>query len=556
MYVQIPTIIIRILLVLCLLAVPVSFHIEAASRGLILSQPIFEDSEPPTTPAWITATPIVATQIDVMWGVSTDNYELGGYQVFRDAVQVATTTLTSFSDTGLTAGTIYSYTVRAFDSAGNFSTTTNPVATTTPQAATSSPPTPTPTSTSTESSVTTGSGIGRLSVDIEDLTIESQEHSALLSWKTNQYTQYSLRWGRTGSYELGYVATDLFARSHSTSIGDLEPGTIYEYELIAHDKIGRDHLISRGQFQTLSAPDTIAPSNVSDFKAQVIGDAVRLSWTNPDADDLAYVRIVRNFKFYPQEPYNGYIVYQGDGESIMDQEAFIGYERQYYTAFVYDKTGNISSGAILVVTKHGRSVPVTKTPDTHVGMPQNQDTPSNTTESDARASTTTKTPSTGSVQLDMFTFDDIVFIQDGVVLNGPEGSLQADGSKPVTVQVPYEVLPEHLKSIVVTFTHPANDERAFTFLLRINKEKTAYEAVVAPFYEQGLFKVTVAVFDYKDQISKEVTGFLNIVLDPTFSFQKNIFALSPLHIFIICMTLSFVTVSIFYFIIARRRRRS
>lgn len=555
MYVQIPTVIIRILLVLCLLAVPASFHIEAASRGLILSQPIFEDTEPPTTPAWITATPIVATQIDVAWGVSTDNYELGGYQIFRDAVQVATTTLTSFSDTGLTASTTYLYTVRAFDSLGNFSTTTGPVATTTPQAAATSSP-PTPTSTSTESAISTGSGMGRLPVDIEDLAIESQERSALLSWKTNQYTQYSLRWGRTGSYELGYVATDLFARSHSTSIGDLEPGTIYEYELIAHDKIGRDHLISRGQFKTLSAPDTTAPPNVSDFKAQVIGDAVRLMWINPDVDDLAYVRIVRNFQFYPQEPYNGYIVYQGEGESILDQEAFVVYDRQYYTAFVYDKTGNISSGAILVVTKQGRSVPATRVPDTQAGAPQRQDTQSNKAEGNAQASTTTKTPSTGNTQLDTFSFNDIAFIQDGVVLNDAEGSLQVDGAKPLTVQVPYEVLPEHLKSIVVTFTHPANDELASTFLLRINKEKTAYEAIVAPFYEQGLFKVTVAVFDYQDQISKEVSGFLSVVLDPTFSFQNNMFALSPLRIFVICMVLSFITVSIFYFILARRRRRS
>jgi hypothetical protein len=39
--------------------------------------------------------------------------------VFRDGVLVATTTTTSFVNTGLTASTTYSYTVTAFDAAGN-----------------------------------------------------------------------------------------------------------------------------------------------------------------------------------------------------------------------------------------------------------------------------------------------------------------------------------------------------------------------------------------------------------------------------------------------------
>src|SRR4029079_523583 len=52
---------------------------------------------------------------------STDNIGVTGYKVFRGGVQIATTTTPSYSNTGLAASTSYSYTVAAYDAAGNAS---------------------------------------------------------------------------------------------------------------------------------------------------------------------------------------------------------------------------------------------------------------------------------------------------------------------------------------------------------------------------------------------------------------------------------------------------
>lgn len=55
------------------------------------------------------------------------------YEVLRDGVKIATlpSTTPSYNDSGLTAGTIYKYKVRAFDAAGNFSTSDEELVTST-----------------------------------------------------------------------------------------------------------------------------------------------------------------------------------------------------------------------------------------------------------------------------------------------------------------------------------------------------------------------------------------------------------------------------------------
>jgi len=54
-----------------------------------------------------------------------------GYIVRRNGVQVATPATTSFTDTGLSAATTYSYTVAARDAAGNISPNSTSVSVTT-----------------------------------------------------------------------------------------------------------------------------------------------------------------------------------------------------------------------------------------------------------------------------------------------------------------------------------------------------------------------------------------------------------------------------------------
>jgi chitodextrinase len=91
------------------------------------------DTTPPSVPANLSATAVSQSQINLSWSSSTDNVGVAGYKVFRNGTQIGTTTATSYMDTNLAASTTYSYTVAAFDAAGNVSAqSTAAVATTSP----------------------------------------------------------------------------------------------------------------------------------------------------------------------------------------------------------------------------------------------------------------------------------------------------------------------------------------------------------------------------------------------------------------------------------------
>lgn len=79
------------------------------------------DTTPPSVPTGVTATAISSSQITVRWTASTDNVGVTGYNVFRNGSKVGTSATTTYTDGGLSASTTYSYTVSAFDAAGNTS---------------------------------------------------------------------------------------------------------------------------------------------------------------------------------------------------------------------------------------------------------------------------------------------------------------------------------------------------------------------------------------------------------------------------------------------------
>ena len=89
------------------------------------------DTIPPSVPSGLAVTGTTTTSISLSWGASTDSggSGLAGYRIYRNGstIPLASVTGTTYTNTGLTNGTSYTYQVKAYDNAGNESAAAGPV---------------------------------------------------------------------------------------------------------------------------------------------------------------------------------------------------------------------------------------------------------------------------------------------------------------------------------------------------------------------------------------------------------------------------------------------
>jgi chitodextrinase len=170
------------------------------------------DTTPPTAPANLTATAASPTQVSLSWDASTDNVGVAGYKVYRDGAFLASTSTTSYSDSAVQGGTTHSYTVYAYDAAGNISPPSNTATVTTP---TDTQPPTTP----------TGLAGTAVSAGQVNLTWNAASDNVGVAG----YTVY-----RNGSP----IATTSGANTTSYSDTSVASGTTYTYTVDAFDGTG------------------------------------------------------------------------------------------------------------------------------------------------------------------------------------------------------------------------------------------------------------------------------------------------------------------------------
>lgn len=427
-----------------------------AENTFITQVLILGDITPPTTPANLVGVTINQSQIDLDWDASTDNVGVTGYQIFRDGSQIATTSLTVYSDSDLSIDTLYSYYVVAFDAEFNYSSSSN---ITTPDDSTN-------TSRPEESPI-----------EIVEHSIVPEETKVAISIRTNLSSNSTVRWGQTVVYESGYAVSRSYKRDHEIMIDDLLPGTNYRLEVTFERPNNGETLTKTFSFSTKELPDQDPPANVSFFTATKNTDnTLKLQWSNPEAVDFSHVQIFSSDQIFPRTDTDGWFVYRGDGERITDERRLVG--TRYYTIFAYDKAGNRSSGAVAVV-RDGEDI----TNEEGVFLFSK---PSSENKVDDPALTEAYKRFVG-----------VTVRQDRIEVSDGEVSSAIFNTEPATFSIPYDVLPPHLKTIVVTLVPVEKNTKSFSFMLRINKEATEYEATVGPLLTTGLYKVYTEVYDYQ-----------------------------------------------------------
>jgi hypothetical protein len=495
-----------------------------------------QDTEAPTTPTLLSVTPVATSQIDLAWSTATDNFMVSGYVVYQDGTPIATTTLTTYSDLGLTASTTYTYYIQAFDPSFNYSSSSNSIAATTPD---------------NSSSADDGSGQSSGTVVrtvLDELQITPGVSTSTFFIKTARPARFELRWGRTNDFEMGYVVHDHFVDTYKTTLTGLEPSTTYEYEIIGYTPSGIATILKQGQFSTLGLEDIYPPANVSRFMAVSQNDDVALSWQLPFGEEYEYVRIVRSHLGFPVHPYEGAIVYQGRGEHTLDEGILNNYSPVYYTAFVVDAAGNVSSGAVAKVFASSREYNGSISPevpggtgDTVIPLPETV------------ASTSPSLPP----EVRMPSLAEIFLYQGNRTQNFAQMEPILDSANLFVVSIPKDAVSDHLKTIILTITDPTNAKQSSAFLLRLNKDNTAYEAVIAPLQLEGMSRLTVDVYDYSSAVVGtfgKTVAFKQLAPKHGIPFVQGM-SLSDIGLYVILIGLPILLALLIFLFLYRRRSR-
>ncbi|HLX23545.1 MAG TPA: fibronectin type III domain-containing protein [Usitatibacter sp.] len=168
------------------------------------------DTQAPSVPTGLAATPVSTTQINLSWNASTDNVGVTQYRVFSSGTQIGSVAGTAASVGGLSANSTYHFAVQACDAAGNCSAQTAAVTAQTQAGDTTPPSVPT--------------NLSATPISTSQVT---------LSWSASTdnvgVTGYNVYVGGT---LLGTVANP------SATVNNLSAGTTYTFNVSACDAAG------------------------------------------------------------------------------------------------------------------------------------------------------------------------------------------------------------------------------------------------------------------------------------------------------------------------------
>jgi fibronectin type 3 domain-containing protein len=288
------------------------------------------DTTPPSAPSGLAAG-AAGTTVTLTWNAATDDVGVLRYNLHRGTIAGFTATAanriaqplgTSYTDTGLAAGTYY-YKVTAEDAAGNVGASSNEASAT---IADTTPPT----------------APGALTATMAGAT-------ANLNWIASTddvgVVRYNVHRGSTSGFTP--TTANRIAQPTGTSYSDagLAVGTYY-YKVLAEDAAG--NLSPASNEVAVTVADATAPTAPSGLTAAATGNSIGLSWT-ASTDDIGVIRYnVHRGTSAGFTPTAANRIAQPSGTSYTDAGVPPG--TYYYKVTAEDAAGNVSAASNEVST--------------------------------------------------------------------------------------------------------------------------------------------------------------------------------------------------------------
>lgn len=266
------------------------------------------DTTAPSQPGNLAVSSTTASSVSLSWSASADDVAVAGYTVYVDGTQAGGTGGTGYSVNGLTCGTAHTFAVDAYDGAGNRSSKSQVIASTSACPDTQAPTAP------------------------SNVTIMSRTSTSVaLSWAAAADNV-----GVTG-YTLYRAGTRMATTTDPSGIfSGLSCDTSYTLSIDAYDGAGNHSAKANVGVTTTACADTSPPSRPTNLStSQVTQTGLTLAWT-ASTDDTG----VAGYDLYR----NGAKVGSGTGTSSTQTDLACG--TSYALAVdAYDAAGNTSPQA-------------------------------------------------------------------------------------------------------------------------------------------------------------------------------------------------------------------
>ncbi|PGK52227.1 hypothetical protein CN918_31035 [Priestia megaterium] len=247
--------------------------------------------------------------VTLAWENPVDE-EYGRMAVYRNDIKIADTPFNNYTDTTVTPGETYVYTLKPVDIYGR-ETSSASTSVTMPNV---NPPSP-----------------------VQSVAILETEQGIKLAWEnpTNRDFQF-VKIERNG--QLLYQGQAIEFTDTTT-----DEKTAYTYDFIAYDTNGNPSTIVSKNILTKDKTPTSAVSNI---QVTEVDEGVYLSWSNPADSDFDYVTVEKN----------GVLLYQGALTEFIDSS--INEKTSYtYTFTAYDEEGNVSTMATSTIVTADKTAP-------------------------------------------------------------------------------------------------------------------------------------------------------------------------------------------------------
>ena len=333
---------------------------SAQSASASVTTLTLRDTQPPTVPTGLTATPENSSQVNLAWTYSTDSLGVTAYKVYRNGALIATLgNVTSYSDTGLTASTAYRYFVVACNAAGNCSAQSTAVSAITQASLDSQAPTV---------------PLGFVATAISTNQINLAWNASTDNVAVTQYKIYQTIYNSCVSspsticptwYSSTVLLTTLDGVPPLTSHRDLHvwPSTKYSYVVLACDAAG--NCSAQSSIASVTTPSNYS-NNKSSFSASATGGIgsltlvgnIQISTFEAGANGVIYVAAQVNGFWYFKNASGGWVAWTGEtmpayfsgalnGQTIpivlaLDAGMLIG--TKFYVGYGQDETDMVRYG--------------------------------------------------------------------------------------------------------------------------------------------------------------------------------------------------------------------